>query len=162
MHIQKHTCSSCGYPAAKTRKCKFSTHRISRKEPQITPSKIAVLGHRQHSIQQNTSQHRLKARTEMHKRENKTNTISQNSPMGREGQAQKDHWIRPHANSQGHSQIVQERFPHWCPQGCSWYQPNWYLRVVVDWVIGEGGRVKAWRKEAIMSGRRVRCQEETE
>ncbi|MBE3049070.1 hypothetical protein IMZ48_42535 [Candidatus Bathyarchaeota archaeon] len=21
MHVQKHTCSSCGYPAAKTRKC---------------------------------------------------------------------------------------------------------------------------------------------
>ena len=23
MHVQKHECSSCGYPAAKTRKCRF-------------------------------------------------------------------------------------------------------------------------------------------
>ena len=25
LHIQKHTCASCGYPAAKVRKCTFST-----------------------------------------------------------------------------------------------------------------------------------------
>ena len=29
LHIQKHTCSSCGYPAAKTRKCTFHPDSIS-------------------------------------------------------------------------------------------------------------------------------------
>ncbi|KAI0153545.1 ribosomal protein L37e [Pestalotiopsis sp. NC0098] len=28
LHIQKHTCASCGYPAAKTRKCTFTQPRF--------------------------------------------------------------------------------------------------------------------------------------
>lgn len=32
LHIQKHTCSSCGYPAAKIRKCTFRSEEISRLE----------------------------------------------------------------------------------------------------------------------------------
>ena len=36
LHIQKHTCSSCGYPAAKTRKCTFSP--TSNLHPSIHPA----------------------------------------------------------------------------------------------------------------------------
>ncbi|OBR05762.1 Ribosomal protein L37 [Colletotrichum higginsianum IMI 349063] len=41
LHIQKHTCSSCGYPSAKTRKCTFSSRR--RTQPDSAQSQLETL-----------------------------------------------------------------------------------------------------------------------
>lgn len=44
----------------------------------------------------------------------KASRLTRHSQLGREGQAQEDHRLRPHALPQDRQPQVLQRFPHWC------------------------------------------------
>jgi len=84
MHIQKHTCSSCGYPAAKTRKCKFST---------IAPASKKIQSSHRKSLSSatptTTLNHRIKARINLPEKQDKTNTMLKQSNGARRPSAER-------------------------------------------------------------------------
>ena len=87
LHIQKKECSSCGFPAAKTRKCTCLFYHPVLDSPLQTGRRfIFVLTWF-------------------------ADGAPQCSQLEREGQAEKDCRHRPHAHPQGHPPALQERLP---------------------------------------------------
>jgi len=90
LHVQKHTCASCGYPAAKTRKCMFSPF-LELIYPTV----------------EEAADNELK---DMYWHDG-------NRQLEREGQEKKDHRFRTHSLPQDCRPQVCQRFPKWSTKG---------------------------------------------
>lgn len=111
MHIQKHECSSCGYPSAKTRKCTFPRSLPGPTSRLSPPVKSSMGVFRQNDMSCKKSN--------MRKHGQFANRQKKNRQLGREGQAKKDCWHRPLPLPQGRLSPIQERLPNRHSQGRS-------------------------------------------
>jgi len=114
LHIQKHTCSNCGYPSAGIRRCtSLSTTFCSILDSAHYSTPM------QHAPCNNDTPPPFRTELLSLGRNNiKLTTIHRQ--LGREGKAQKDHRQRKNEDTQARRPQVQERFPVWRAKGCPW------------------------------------------
>ena len=125
-HIQKSTCSSCGYPAARIRKCEWILLAVRSQEGRRClraqraevgegdPRRGKELTAARHSHQRDRRRSPLFFFNPDHF-QNKNINIKKNRQLGQQGHPPQDHGHGPHAPPQGPPAPRQERLPRGLP-----------------------------------------------